>query len=612
MVDDSYLDIGDYAIIGNLETIALVGKNGSIDWFPVPHMESPSVFARILDSNKGGGFSIAPTRPFDSHQNYISQTNVLKTTFQSTLGTVSVTDYMPIYPDEPTGEKAILRKVAGKEGATEIGVDFRPRFDYARTEPRMTETRGAIEASAEGTELTLESPIKVSLNKGSGKGSFEVKKGEEYWFSLEYGNNRENEFDYQSTLARTKDYWRDWAHDCEEDSCVFRGPWHELIVRSGLVLKLLTHPETGAIAAAPTTSLPEEIGGVRNWDYRFAWIRDASMTIQSLYNLGHEEEASNYFGWLRKLSKVHQDPSELQIMYSLHGKTDLKEEELEHLSGYRNSSPVRVGNAASDQKQLDIYGELINAFYETCPTYGEEIRAGDWEFILKAANHVTEVWREKDAGIWEVRGEDRHFLYSKLMCWVALDRAIKIGEGWEFEGPFGTWRKERSKIRKAILEQGYDEEAESFVQSFGSRSLDATSLLVPLVGFLPPDDRKVENTLETTIERLTSRDGLVYRYDGDDGLEGEEGAFLLCSFWLVRALTAAGRTEEAREYLKNITDYANPVGLLAEEVDPSTGKQLGNFPQAFSHIGLINSGLFLGQALGREINELSNSETAAD
>ncbi|MEF8916630.1 MAG: glycoside hydrolase family 15 protein [Candidatus Bipolaricaulota bacterium] len=600
MKDESYLDIGDYSIIGNLETTALVGSDGSIDWFPVPHVESPSVFARILDANKGGYFSIAPTAPFDSHQEYLPKTNVLKTTFVTDRGKLSIKDFMPIRPNDPSGKEAILRKVTVEEGKPEIGVTFSPRFDYARKNPELFREEGGVRASSEETDMNLKAPADFTVEDGVARSSFEGEEGENYWFSLQYGVDLETDFDYPDSLTRTINYWREWAHDCEEEKCVFRGPWHELTVRSGLVLKLLTHPDSGAIAAAPTTSLPEEIGGVRNWDYRFSWIRDATMTINSLYNLGHEEETSSYFSWLRKLSRVYSDPAQLGIMYGMHGEAQLQEETLDHLSGYRDSSPVRVGNAASDQKQLDIYGELVNAFYETCPKYGEEIKDEDWKFILRVADHVVEIWEEKDAGIWEVRGESKHFVYSKLMCWVALDRAIRIGHGWGYEGPFGKWEKERKKIRNAILEKGYNEEVRSFVQSFDSDVLDATGLLIPLMDFLPANDERVLNTIDATLERLTSDDGLVYRYDGEDGLPGDEGAFLLCSFWLVRALTAAGRLDEAEDYLENVISYAGPTGLLAEEVDPSTKKQLGNFPQAFSHIGLINSSLYLGRAYEKQ------------
>ncbi|MEF8798769.1 MAG: glycoside hydrolase family 15 protein [Candidatus Bipolaricaulota bacterium] len=596
MEDESYLDIGKYSVIGNLETIALVGTNGSIDWFCIPHLESPSVFARILDVNKGGYFSISPTAPFDSHQKYLPKTNVLKTNFRTDCGKLSITDFMPIRSNEPSGGEAILRKVTVEEGKPEIRVTFSPRFDYARNDPELILEEGVVRVSSEEVDILLKGPANFTVENGTARSNFNGKEGENYWFSLQYGQDLETDFDYPDTLARTEDYWRNWAHDCEEEKCVFSGLWHELTVRSGLVLKLLTHPETGAIAAASTTSLPEEIGGVRNWDYRFSWIRDATMTIKSLYNLGHEEETSSYFGWLRKLSRVYSDPSELKIMYGMHGETQLQEETLDHLSGYRDSSPVRIGNAASDQKQLDIYGELVNAFYETCPKYGEEIKDEDWKFIQRVADHVVEIWEEKDAGIWEVRGESRHFVYSKLMCWVALDRSVRIGQGWGYEGPFGKWEKERKKIRSAILEKGFNEEVGAFVQSFDSDVLDATGLLIPLMDFLPADDERVLNTIDATLENLTSKDGLVYRYDGEDGLPGDEGAFLLCSFWLVRALTAAGRLDEAENYLESVISYASPTGLLAEEIDPSTGKLLGNFPQAFSHIGLINSSLHLGRA----------------
>jgi GH15 family glucan-1,4-alpha-glucosidase len=370
------------------------------------------------------------------------------------------------------------------------------------------------------------------------------------------------------------------------------------IVRSGLVLKLLTHHETGAICAAPTTSLPEEIGGSRNWDYRFNWIRDASFTVQALKNAGHVKEAKNNLKWFMDICKGAHEPRDIQIMYGLHGEADLEEIELPHLSGYRNSRPVRIGNGAAKQKQLDIYGELLNAFYETTQ-YRGVVSRGDWGYVMKILDYVCDVWNTTDAGIWEVRSGAQHFVYSKLMCWVAIDRGIKIAELSNFEAPIGRWDKCREDIKNAILQRGFNKKLNSFVQSFDSETLDATSLLIPIRGFLPFDDDRVQGTIDAALKGLTTKNGLVYRYKGEDGLPGSEGAFVLCSFWLVDVLALSGRVEEAEDVFNNLLKYISPLGLFAEEIDPETGEQLGNFPQAFSHIGLVNSALYLGKTKRR-------------
>ena len=426
--------------------------------------------------------------------------------------------------------------------------------------------------------------------------------GDEIWFVLAYEHEPPiQEIACRDLLDRTVDYWQGWTHRCTTLSeCVVGGPWHDLAVRSGLVLKLLTHRDTGAIAAAPTTSLPEEIGGVRNWDYRYNWLRDAAFTVQALSKLGHIAEAKAYFTWLLScVDQCHDDPANLQPLYGLHGNPDLEERILDHLSGYRNSSPVRIGNAAKDQRQLDIYGELILAIYETA-LYGEHITADDWAVMRRIINYVCEVWDEPDHGIWEVRSEPRQFVYSKVMCWAALDRGIKIVEETDFEGPIDHWRSCQDTIKTTILEEGFSEAANSFVRSFGTENLDATSLLIPIVGFLPLDDPRVQDTIDATTDELTTETGLVYRYQGEDGLPGGEGTFVLCSFWLVDALALSSRLEEAKELFDIICRYANPLGLLAEEINPETGEQLGNYPQAFSHIGLINSALYIGRMEGRE------------
>ena len=403
--------------------------------------------------------------------------------------------------------------------------------------------------------------------------------------------------DAGSVRDATVEFWRDWVHDCN-GRCVFGDVRHDLVVRSEVTLKLLTHRETGAIVAAPTTSLPENVGGVRNWDYRYNWIRDAAFTVQALANLGHHEEADAYFEWFVGLCHSD-DPEALQPLYGLHGDTDLTERTADHLEGYRESRPVRIGNAASEQLQLDVYGELVEAIYQTSRA-GASIDADDWDAVRDIVDHVCEVWDRPDKGIWEVRCGPRHFTYSKLMCWVALDRGLAIAEDGGFDAPTDRWRGTRGTIRETILAEGYDDSLGSFVRAFDERdALDATALLIPVVSFLPADDPRVEGTIDAVRERLGTGDGLLYRYEGADGLPGEEGAFLLCSFWLVDALALAGRLEEATETFETVLERASEHGLLAEEVDPETGALLGNYPQAFSHLGVLTSALLLGCAKGR-------------
>ncbi|MFC6724030.1 glycoside hydrolase family 15 protein, partial [Halobium palmae] len=392
-------------------------------------------------------------------------------------------------------------------------------------------------------------------------------------------------------------YWQEWSHasEGEQDPAIVEGPWRELVVRSELVLKLLIHHRVGSVSAAPTASLPEEIGGVRNWDYRFNWVRDGAFTVLSLLHAGHAKEAQDHVEWFLNLSQAER-PEDIQPLYSLHGETDTTERELDHLSGYRDSAPVRVGNAASDQRQLDIYGELVLAIYKAFENGG--ITRQDWESVREIVDYVCDVWENPDKGIWEVRGEERHFVYSKLMCWVALDRGVAMVEEWDRNGPADRWREVREEIRDDVEERGYDEDVGAFTQCYEGDAMDATGLLVPLVGFLPATDERVLNTIDVVQERL--QDGpFVDRYDGDDGLPGGEGAFLFCSFWLVEALALAGRVEEARDTFEELVTHAGALNLFAEEIDPGTDAFLGNFPQAFSHVGVLDAAVYLAHAEGR-------------
>ncbi|WP_254545791.1 glycoside hydrolase family 15 protein [Halomarina pelagica] len=595
-----YPPLEDYGLVGNLETCALVSVDGSIDWCPLPHLESPSVFAHLLDADGGGHFRIRPAAAYASAQRYLDRTNVLRTEFRTAMGDLAVTDFMPIVDDEGGGTRspAIYRRVTCERGRAEVEIAFEPRFDYARAET-IVEARdgGLLAAGGDETALLMtDRPFDVSDDGATA--TVALTAGDAEWFVLRYGD-AEPVADGRARrlLDDTVSFWRGWAHTCDESECVFGGPWHDLVVRSGLVLKLLTHRETGAIAAAPTTSLPEDVGGVRNWDYRYNWLRDAAFTIQALSNLHHGAEARSYFEWFLDRCRA-EDPERIQPLYGLHGDPDLAERELEHLSGYRDSSPVRVGNGAIHQRQLDIYGELVLAIYETVSDDGS-LERDDWDAVRGIIDYVPEIWREPDAGIWEVRGGTRHFVFSKLMCWVALDRGVAIAEERGFDAPFDRWRAVRDEIREAVLEKGYSEERGAFVRAFDDDALDATALLVPLVGFLPFDDERVQRTIDAIRAELMTEEGLVRRYDGDDGLPGEEGTFVLCSFWLVDALALSGRVEEAREVFLNVLDYANPLGLLAEEIDEGEGVQVGNYPQAFSHVGLINSALYLGRMSGR-------------
>ena len=600
---NDFSPLEEYGLIGNLETCALVGSNGSIDWFPFPHLESPSMFAAILDPDHGGRFKISPTASFSSVQQYVEQTNVLETTFRTATGTAIVTDFMPPAGETDHPKKVLYRKVECTEGSVPLELEFEPRFDYDRVETTFESTEKGVRAAGEEERAVLESPVPLDIDGGHATGSIALDADETVWFLLRCTGAEDADTDPEVALRQTVEYWRDWAHTCPDDSeCVFGGPWHDLVVRSGLVLKLMTHVETGTVAAAPTTSLPEEIGGVRNWDYRFSWLRDAAFTLQALANLGHTEEARSYFEWFLDLCHA-ETPDEIQPLYGLHGEINLTEGEIEDFSGYRNSRPVRVGNDAAGQRQLDIYGELVLAAHETVRT--DDLSAEDWKSLREIIEYVCKVWDEKDAGIWEVRGDARHFVYPKMMCWAALDRGLAIADEGDFEAPVEQWQETREEIKRTVLDQGFDEDLNSFVQSFDETdTLDATGLLIPIVGFLPFDDSRVQGTIDAIDNRLVTDDGLVHRYDGDDGLPGEEGAFVLCSFWLIDALVLSGRTDEARERFENVLQYVSPLGLLAEEIDTETGTQLGNFPQAFSHIGLINSALYLGRAEGKEQPEI--------
>lgn len=599
--EPDYKPLEDYGIIGNMETIALVSRYGSIDFMCLPHLESKSVFASLLDKDKGGFFRISPRMNFTSNQEYEEKTNILKTNFYTSTGHGQITDFMPPFKKSKSWHKQqiLIRQVKCVKGHIPFQLVFQPRFDYGRKRPKIEKMDGGILATTNEERLHLDASLHFNINHLGAKANFTLSENEMAWIDMQYGqrshiNHKDLERYYKETLF----YWKSWNHKCDLKQCVFSGPWHDKVVRSGLILKLLTHGETGAIAASATTSLPETIGGVRNWDYRFNWIRDSVFTAQSLYNLGNKKEARHLFNWYKRLYRGVK-ASDIQILYSMHGEKVGEETKLRHLAGYKNSKPVRIGNLAASQLQFDVYGEILNMAYETS-RYGESLSKNDWKFLAKIIHHVIKVWDTRDSGIWEVRGQKKHFVYSKLMCWVAIDRAIKIAEKKSFKAPLEKWEKIRGQIKESILKNGYNKDLNSFVQSYNSKYLDASNLLIPIVGFLPFDDPKVKGTISATLKYLT-KNGFVHRYLSRDGLPGKEGGFILCTFWLIDCLALSVQTQKAEKMFLNLLKYTSPLGLFSEEIDPVKKTILGNFPQAFSHVGLINSALYIGAAKGKQI-----------
>jgi pentatricopeptide repeat protein len=603
----AYQPIENYGIIGDLHSVALVGLDGSIDWLCLPHFDSPSVFAAILDDEKGGRFKIAPTSDgVTRKQLYWPDTNVLVTRFFSPDGVAEITDYMPIDASaNGRGHHQLIRRVEVVRGEINFQLECSPAFNFAR-DGHETEI-SAEGASFHSPQLSLGLAASVPLKRRSDGVVAEFTLREEQMAvfvlrQIEPGDDcgvcfskREEE----ELFMQTVEYWRRWL-----SKSTYTGRWREMVHRSALTLKLLTYEPTGAIVAAPTTSLPEGIGGERNWDYRYTWIRDAAFTLYGLLRIGFTEEAEAFMGWLEDRCYKPKPDGLLQLMYGIDGRTDLTEEILDHLEGYRGSRPVRIGNGAYDQLQLDIYGELMDAVY-LYNKYGDPIWYELWTHLRGLIDWVCDNWQRKDEGIWEVRSGQQHSVYSKLMCWVALDRALRLADKRSFPADRERWLKVRDEIYEEIMEKGWSPERKAFVQSYGGDTLDASSLIMPLVFFVAPKGPRMLSTLDA-INRppkdngLVSN-GLVFRYDvqkSADGLMGEEGTFNLCTFWLVEALTRAGRLEEARLIFEQMLSYANHLGLYAEEIGPS-GEALGNFPQAFTHLTLISAAFNLDRALAK-------------
>jgi len=627
----SYPPIADYALVGDCHTAALIARDGSVDWFCPGRFDGPAVFCRLLDADRGGYLQLAPAGEFSAQRRYRGRTNVLETTFSSGGGQIRMTDLMPVHRrtsqrrgyDVGTSQR-LLRLVEGLSGEVELNLRFKPTFDYARRAADLSPSANEGAVAQAGTHyLTLACPGVTLEADGTGalQGRLRLRAGERRWIALTYAEDPDRArealapVDCDEHLARTIEYWEQWAA-----GCTYQGPYRAEVLRSALVLKLLTYEPTGAVVAAPTTSLPEAIGGERNWDYRYTWLRDASLILYGLMSIGFEDEAADFLHWLEHTTGS--DPTQApQIMYGIDGRRKLPEEELGHLAGYRGSRPVRLGNAAATQRQLDIYGEVLRAASLHYRRAGDARGEGQsteakghqrpsseaWALLRGMVERAGEHWQEPGSGIWEVRGGPQDFLYGKLMCWAALDCGIRLTEEHQLDAPLDHWRQTRQAIRRAILERGYDAKQGAFTQAFGSPALDASALAIPRIGFLPPTDARVRSTVERIRADLT-QDGLVYRYRTHDGLAGGEGTFALCTFWLVDALALGGRLDQARELFEGVLRYANDVGLLSEEINPGSGELLGNFPQGFSHLALIGSAVNMAKAAKHGAEEQSETE----
>jgi len=597
-----YLPIAEHGIMGDLHTVALAATDGTIDWYCCPTFDSPSVFASILDKENGGYYRIAPAREgWTPKQLYFPDTNVLITRFLTPDGVGEIQGFMPIEEAaEDIHRHRLIRRVEGVRGEMRFRVEMFPRFNYGRDEHEIEQHEHGVVFRSPSLCLALQSTTPVACDSGGIHCEFTVRSGSSVTFVLErvepdYVPREYSEEETRQAYEQTIAFWRNWVSQSR-----YRGRWRETVNRSALTLKLLTYRPTGALVAAPTTSLPEQIGGERNWDYRYTWIRDAAFSLYALLRLGFTEEAGAFTAWLRERVMQHHstETGPLQIMYGIDGRSELVEETLDHFEGYRGSRPVRVGNGAYDQLQLDIYGELIDSLY-LYNKYGGALAHEGWIEISNLVDWICENWDQPDEGIWEVRGGRQNFTYSRLMCWVAIERALRIARQRGLPADLDKWIGARDAIYHQIMTRGWNEERQAFVQHFDTDALDASLLLMPLVKFIAPTDPRWLSTLDAITRELVS-DSLVYRYNAKsspDGLEGEEATFSICSFWYVEALARAGRLEEARLAFEKMLTYANHLGLYSEEIG-STGEQLGNFPQAFTHLALISAAVNLDHQLG--------------
>ncbi|MBF6049113.1 glycoside hydrolase family 15 protein [Streptomyces sp. NRRL B-1677] len=588
--------IEDYALIGDMQTAALVCRDGTADWLCLPRFDSHAAFAGLLGTEEHGFWRVGPAHPSGAappaadRRRYRGDSLVLESEWDTPRGTVRVIDFMP--PRQ--GAPQLIRIVEGVSGRVPMRSALRMRFSYGRVVPWVHKVGDRSVAVAGPDSVWLDTSADTFGKDLTTYSDFTVSPGERVAFTISWQPSHCEPPalpDPEGSLTATEEFWQEWV-----EHCTYHGPYRDAVIRSLITLKALTYAPTGGIVAAPTTSLPEDIGGSRNWDYRYTWLRDAAITLSSLLRTGYREEARAWREWL--LRAVAGDPENLQIMYGIAGERELGEAELPWLPGYENSSPVRVGNGAADQLQLDVYGEVTEALHLAHMT---GLARNDYASVLqlRLIGYLEDHWNEPDEGIWEVRGPRRHFVHSKVMAWVAVDRTIKLIESGDVDGPLERWRELRDDIHRDVCEKGYDKERNTFTQSYGSKELDASLLLIPQMGFLPPDDKRVIGTIEAIQRELSTPDGFVLRYPtageeaGVDGLAGDEGAFLACSFWLADDLAMIGRVDEARQLFEKLLGLRNDLGLLAEEWDPRLQRQVGNFPQAFSHVPLIDTALRL-------------------
>ncbi len=584
-----YLPIGAYGLIGDCRSAALVGVDGSIDWCCLPRFDSPSIFGRLLDARRGGAWELAPAGPSTSWQQYVDKTNILRTIFETPHGRAAITDFMPADDHDirqharPHEHPRIVRMITGLAGRTRFQhrIWMRPRYAQARDPLQPSE--GLLHGNDGDYHYCLTGSVPLTATRQT----FEVGPGETIALGLAINRRtqcarRLNDVEAARKLLRTTQmYWWQWI-----SRCTYMGPYQEHVWRSALALKLMTYAPTGALVAAPTTSLPEWIGGPRNWDYRFTWLRDASFTLYSLFQLGYQDEARDFMHWVAGLATSEG----IENFYTLDGRGSPPEQELEHLEGYIRSRPVRVGNGAAQQLQLDVYGELVDSAYLYC-RYAGKISRELWDGIRPIVDLAVERWQEPDASIWEVRGEPQQFTYSKVMCWVAIDRGLRIAKRFGLPADEARWDGARRKIHQAIIKQGWSERLGAFTQAFGTERLDAAALRLTQVQFLPRTDPRLRSTIHAVDARLATGP-LVFRYrveETDDGLATREGSFIICAFWLADALAHIGELEEAQRRFERLLAFASPLGLFSEEVHPTTGALLGNFPQAFSHLALISA-----------------------